>query len=287
MVITAPAVQTVPTLEQQQPSLNDLIESISQYEVPVSTVDYSLGGIGAPRLDAMNGAQGIQVPAVNEPVTVVDTPIDYSLNTSVPFEGLQMSTLPNLGSMGGGQGLSVSVPGGTVAEGGFVPTGTLPNLGEPTSFINNPNAIEEAIAATPSPTGLTQSQVINLIQGVVGTLVASNAAQPEEQSGFPIIPIPAEWRSPEYNTAFTPSAPIDFGSPALLKGTQWENPLAPKANKSISDVINAINYQPNQSMFQPPTVGVNDIVGGLNGRQVSISDIIAGIQGQYGQKATS
>ena len=42
----------------------------------------------------------------------------------------------------------------------------------------------------------------------------------------------------------------------------------------------------NQLKSNQPT-GMNDIIGGLNGKQVSISDIISGIQGQYGQKAAS
>jgi len=193
---------TVPTQQDMLADTSQFIDSISQYQEPfidttVDTgpafqqitvptevpVDYSLTGIGPARLEEMGNAQGIQAPVINEPVTVANTPIDYSLSTSIPFEGLQMPTVPNLESMGGGQGLSVSVPGGTVAEGGFVPTGTLPALGDSNSFINNPTAIEEAIAATPPP-GMSQEQFTAILRGLTGlfgTGLLSSAPQPAQQ----------------------------------------------------------------------------------------------------------
>jgi hypothetical protein len=104
--------------------------------------------------------------------------------------------------------------------------------------------------------------------------------------------------------AFTPSEAINFGSPEMLAGTQWANAgqQLTQMPYSLSDVINTLNYQsvpfvqqqyqmPQQSFSVPdilqqfqtsPTVGMNDVIGGLNGRQVSISDIISGIQSQYG-----
>lgn len=112
---------------------------------------------------------------------------------------------------------------------------------------------------------------------------AYDAATQDEQGQYqyPIVPVPSEWKSPEYNMAFTPSAPINFGSPELLKGTQWENPV------NLSGLINTLN-QPtpeiNQLMtqFQAPAMpyqtGINDIIGNLGGQPVSIADIISGIQ---------
>lgn len=118
----------------------------------------------------------------------------------------------------------------------------------------------------------------------VGSLLANQVMQPtsEPQSGFGVVSAPGDWRSPEYNMAFTPSAPIDFGNIEMLRGTQFERP------SSITDVINAIN-QPTTNFggyapqIQGSTFGVNDIVGNLNSQPVSINDIIANIQSQYGQ----
>lgn len=124
-----------------------------------------------------------------------------------------------------------------------------------------------------------------LTPAAITALIAANAtsSEPEQITGFGIVPIPADWKSPAYNQQFTPSAPIDFGSPELLKGTQWESPL------DISQVINTINSQSFQqqpmvlpdfmSTFQgAPTVGTADIIGELGGKPVSIADIVAGIQ---------
>lgn len=173
--------------------------------VDTSPVDYSLTGTGAPRLDTMNGVQGLQVSAISEPVTVATTPIDYSLNVpSVPFEGLQMPTIPNLDSMGGGQGLSVAVPGGTVAAGGFVPTGTLPALGDPTSFINDTTAIDKAIATPPTPTGLSKEQFLSLLKGLTGlfgTAAVANGASPSNTQTVTPFVAPTQ-RPPTYSPEY-------------------------------------------------------------------------------------
>ena len=60
--------------------------------------------------------------------------------------GLKNDTMPNQTSMNGGQGLTFNQdkmygnsPAGTVTASGFVPTGSQVALGDPNSFINNPN----------------------------------------------------------------------------------------------------------------------------------------------------
>lgn len=60
--------------------------------------------------------------------------------------GLQYSTAPNLSSMGGGQGLTIDVPGGVVSQVGFIPADASPNLGDPNSFINNPDILGTPVA---------------------------------------------------------------------------------------------------------------------------------------------
>lgn len=137
------------------------------------------------------------------------------------------------------------------------------------------------------------------------SLLTKNTQQPssnETSSGYPIIPIPSNWKSPTYNQTFAPSAPIDFGTSALLAGTQWENPQQFQAPQeyNLSDLINTLNYQsvpfaaqqyeaPQQvsasdfmSQFQTPAVGTDELIGNLGGKPVSIADIISGIQSQYG-----
>ena len=138
----------------------------------------------------------------------------------------------------------------------------------------------------------------------ITALLAKNktSSGTDEQTGYPILPIPGDWKSPTYNQAFTPSAPIDFGTPSLLAGTQWETLQQFQAPQeyNLSNLINTLNYQsvpfvsqqyemPQQvstadfmSQFQAPTVGTYELIGNLGGKPVSIADIISGIQSQYG-----
>lgn len=154
----------------------------------------------------------------------------------------------------------------------------------------------------------------------VTALLTKNAYDSATQDGqgnysYPIVPVPAEWQSPQYNQQpFVPLKPVDFGSSELLQGTQWDQTAKPmpidglmnvlnnqyiqpqtapqfgldqivgnlnNVPMSINDIINNIgNYQ-----AQPFDMGQN--IGQLNGAPASLSSIIAGIQGQYGQETPS
>jgi hypothetical protein len=237
----------------------DDLPDMSDFDLPPAVIDtsftpdYSLSS-GAPVVSGM-GAQGIQVPTINEVVDVVNQPVDYSLPVSV------------------GSGLGLQMP--------TVPT----DLGDPNSFINQPAPnvsvnIPELPAVAPKNID-TELGLLNAAKSltplVVGSLLANEAInRPDDApTGFGIVPVPTDWRSPEYNQTFTPSAAIDFGNLGMLQGTQFASSLAPY---SLSDVMNTLNLQ-QQSPF-----GMNDILGEINGTPMSLSSIIAGIQGQYGQE---
>jgi hypothetical protein len=297
----------------------DDLPDMSDFDLPPAVIDtsftpdYSLS-TGAPVVPGMGG-QGIRVPTINEIVDVVNQPVDYSL--PIPGGsglGLQMPTVPNLDEMGGGQGITVPVSGGTLTEAGVIPDVFVPDLGDPSSFINQPAPdVSVNIPELPEqkPVDIdTELGLLNAAKGlapaVVGSLLAEKVLnqQEDQPTGFSIVPIPGDWRSPEYNTAFTPSEAIDFGNVGMLAGTQFarQPQAATPSFYNLSDVINTLNYQsvpfvqqqyqmPEQSFSVPdilqqfqtnPNVGMNDIVGNLDGRQVSISDIISGIQSQYG-----
>lgn len=92
---------------------------------------------------------------------------------------------PGLSSMGGGTGLLAPVQGGVVSELGFVPTGATPSLGDPSSFINNPDylgspVISEDYLAVPgqAPAGLSVQDVLKNAR-----LASSLFGQP--QQGLP------------------------------------------------------------------------------------------------------
>jgi hypothetical protein len=129
-------------------------------EMPTTpSVDYSLIG-GAnfpPAAEGMGGGTGITPGAAGE--------------------GLQLPTTPNIGTMGGGQGLLVPVDGGTVGQLGFTPAGATPVLGDPKSFINDPNVLGQPVIAQGSP-----NLPISISDALRGArLVNSLLNQPQQQ----------------------------------------------------------------------------------------------------------
>ena len=106
---------------------------------------------------------------------------------------------------------------------------------------------------------------------------------------FPIVPIPANWKSPTYGTGSTNVAPtqlppIDFGNRELLRGTQWEKFLDPNYGQVPAPV----------QFSQPSNLSYQDLMGILGSKSgmpassnLSINDVISGIQNQYGQTANS
>jgi hypothetical protein len=224
------------------------------------TPDYSLSS-GAPVIPEM-GAQGIQVPTINEVIDVANTPVDYSL------------PIPD-------SGLGLQVPSSGVS------------LGDPNSFINQPapnvnvnipEVVEKPMTQEELDKELAKIDLAKAAAGLaVPALLATGAAATsggDQQTGYEIVPVPGSWKSPEYNKAFQESAPIDFGTRALLQGTQWENAPAPQ---SISSLINTLNnqYMPMNAL---PQVASNQVIGNIGETPVSIDDIIASI-GRTGPQA--
>lgn len=133
-------------------------------------------------------------------------PVDYSLlgDASLPTvapgmgggtgiiegasgTGLQQPTMPNLGGMGGAQGLTVPVSGGTVGQLGLTPTGATPVLGSPGSFINDPNVLGTDVIAQGTPSSISLrdatrgarlvNSLLNPAEAGAGGGVAQDSAQ--------------------------------------------------------------------------------------------------------------
>lgn len=106
-------------------------------------------------------------------------------------QGLQVPTTPGLSSMGGGTGLTVPVTGGTVTQLGFVPTGATPVLGDPASFINNPDVLGNTVfstdylAAPGAAAGLSASDALRLMNQARGLLGAGQNPIVPQQQGLP------------------------------------------------------------------------------------------------------
>jgi hypothetical protein len=67
--------------------------------------------------------------------------------------------------LGGGQGVTVGVPGGTVGQGGFTPTEAVPVLGDPGSFINDPNVLGQPVIE-PIPEGISLRDAFDAARGI-------------------------------------------------------------------------------------------------------------------------
>jgi len=143
--------------------------------------------------------------------------------------------------------------------------------------------IAEKAATTAAGSGLGVSDALRAA-GLVATIAgAGNAMGSGGGGGYPIVPIPSDWTSPikPIGTAeFTPLAPIDFGNKEMLQGTQWEKLLDPNYGQAPT--------MPSQTT--PSNMNFDQLMGILGNsrtstptQSVSINDVIAGIQSQYGQ----
>jgi hypothetical protein len=133
-------------------------------------------------------------------------------------------------------------------------------------------------AAGGAAAGAGLSDLLSVAKTVAPLVIGGTIAQsviPTTQSGttFPIVPVPSDWRSPQAQPQFTPSAPINFGSPELLRGTQWEKYI----NPSLANVINTINTPAYILPQYQNLPNLNQVIGNLNNVPVSINDIISGI----------
>lgn len=152
--------------------------------VNVAPVDYSLVA------ESKFPGQGISanLPELPTEGAIGLAPIDYTLTPEtitgvVGGQGLQIPTLPNLTSMGGGQGLSVEVPGGTVTQQGFIPTGSTPVLGDKDSFINNPEVLGQPVLPIGTTSTLGLKDILNVIRtgNTLTNLFGQKTAQPQLQ----------------------------------------------------------------------------------------------------------
>jgi hypothetical protein len=155
-----------------------------------------------------------------------------------------------------------------------------------TNLVNNVADTTKVTDTTKKDDKLTTGDVIRLVSAGT-TLAAMDAATQGTDTGtqFPIIPIPEDWKG-QPPTVIAPRPklqPIDFGSRNLLMGTQWEKFLSP----TYGQVPAPVQYS------QPSNMSYNDLMSILGSKQgypssgnLSINDIISGIQNQYGQTPT-
>jgi len=130
------------------------------------------------------------------------------------------------------------------------------------------------------------TDILKVIGGVAAIGGVANAVTPPKTT-YPIVPIPTDWKPPttQPTSPYQPLTPIDFGNQNLLKGTQWEKFLDPNYGKVPTSTPTA----PASNMSYS---NLMDILGNKQGApmpagNLSINDIISGIQNQYGQAPSS
>ena len=196
-------------------------------------------------------------------------------NTAATVGGV--TGLTNAANVGAGA-LNTGVSTGITGLGsGALNTGVNPSGA---STIASP--IETPVTPTTAAKGLGVSDAIRLA-GIGAALAGGAKALEGGSGGFPIVPIPSDWTSPIKPTGtaeFKPLAPIDFGNKEMLQGTQWEKLLDP--NYGTAPAMPTSTNPSNMSYSQ-----LMNILGGsrdsIPTQNVSINDVIAGIQSQYGQ----
>jgi hypothetical protein len=99
--------------------------------------------------------------------------------------------------------------------------------------------------------------------GLSGDTGGGGGSAAAGSTGFAIVPVPAEWKSPTYAA---PAAPIDINSlftdMNLLGGTQWQGLPTQKPNLSFNDIF--ASGQQSTPMGTP--VDINQIVSAILGQ---------------------
>jgi hypothetical protein len=162
-----------------------------------------------------------------------------------------------LDSLPGGYGEYTDIPA-DVSDFDVIGAPTPPTFSIPETSVTPPN-IDSTLAVLDLAKTLAPYATTALL-----SKGAYDLATQDEQGNYPVVPVPSDWRSPEYNQTFTPSEAIDFGNVGMLAGTQFQ-PM------NVSSLINTLNLQ------QPQQFGMNEIVGNINDVPMSINDIIGSL----------
>jgi hypothetical protein len=155
-------------------------------------------------------------------------------------------------------------------------------LGDESSFINQPAPNVEV--TIPAPVVEDNKGLLNALDAakvVAGGLLMT--PPDTEVSSNSATSFPTNWTSPIKPTSvaeFTPLTPIDFGNKEMLRGTQWEQLLSPDYGKAPAMPTST---NPSNMTFNELTRILGGSRESIPTQNLSINDVIAGIQSQYGQ----
>jgi len=271
--VEQPPVQQVPTpvevtapREQVSPEIVNAVNA----QIAANVAQPPAVEVTAPRVEAPK----VEAPKTVEQVIAAIIP-ELVINSQAPKEPEQ--PIPTIVA----PPIQETIPQiTTIAE----RPSTITNETEPAPVIVAP-----PITETVPPKTYTTKEIIDMIRlGVLSANVLNAATQETGPTGFPIVPVPADWKSPTYakdlpSVAPTQLPPIDFGNRNLLIGTQWEKFLDPNYGKVPAPV--QFNQPSDMSYDRLMSIlGTSRDV--LPSQALSINDVISGIQNQYGQTPT-
>jgi len=289
-VATQPPIETVQvnTQAQQPQTINDVISQIVAQQPVVTPV---------PEQTPFNGTitspvETVQVTAPQAPVapTIADV-ISSIVQTQVAPQPEQVVVTGELPKQPEQSVIPVVTPTATVPEVQVVGDRPITNE-KPSSITEDTTPIPVITPSKPIDTTIpekkyTTAEIVDMVRlGLAGAglLAGANAASSGPKQ-YDIVPVPADWKSPVYQKdlptiAPTQLPPIDFGNRNLLIGTQWEKFLDPNYGKI-----------PAQKQFNQPTKMSYDRLMSILGtgrdvlpsQELTINDVISGIQNQYGQ----
>lgn len=140
-------------------------------------------------------------------------------------EGLLAPTTPGISSMGGASGITVPVSGGTVTGAGFIPAGAVPVLGDPSSFINDPNVLGQPVLPTETGIGVTDAlraaNAVNNLLGAQQNPIVPQQARPQMAArGVDTLTLPQlSARTPGVASLLAPAQLQARYQPTLLPNT--------------------------------------------------------------------
>ena len=257
---------TIPTISNTQ--AQTIAEQVVTSNKPVTTQDV-INAISATIPTTVNASTPVaeQVITSNKPVTTQD--IINAITATVPTVAPVTTQIPET--------TIISERPSSITD--VVNAATIPLI--------QPNLELPKIPTTTTDLSTTDKlRVAQLGLTAAGLLGAGSALSGGGgATQYPVVPVPESWTTPVKGVAPATQLPaINFGDRNLLIGTQWEKFLNPNYGK----VPEPVQYS------QPSSLSYNDLMGILGSKQgypsksnLTINDVISGIQNQYGQTPAS